>query len=392
MKIKEIHARVILDSRKEETIEVGTRTNFGTFSASAPYGKSTGKHEAPAFNKSIEDDIKTITNISGKICEIEIGKFDDLKKVEEIASGIGANSMIALETSILKALAFEQGKELWQVINPAARRIPHPVGNIIEGGMHVQRSLKPDFQEFLVIPRTKKFVDDVFLMKKIHENMGKILEARKAKQGLSDENAWATSLGNEDVLQILDEERRNIEAETGEKIEIGVDAAASTFYSKQYIYKNPYKRLGNDEQINYIASLVSRFNLFYVEDPLDEDDFSGFAKFKEKLTGKCLVVGDDLTTSNPERLLKAIKNKSINAIIIKPNQYGSLIKIKKLVDGCKKFGIITIMSHRSGETLDNALADLAFAFQTEFIKTGAAGKERDVKLKRLIEIEKSISG
>lgn len=389
MKIKEISARVILDSRKEETIEIGTRTSFGVFSASAPYGKSRGKHEAPAFIKNVEDDIKTIVDISGKITQIDIEKFDDLKKIEEIASGIGANSIFALETSILKALAFEQGKELWQVINPAARRIPHPVGNIIGGGMHVQASVKPDFQEFLVIPRTRKFVDDIFLMKKIHENMGKILEARKAKQGMSDENAWATNLGNEEVLQLLDEERRNIESETGEKIELGVDIAGSTFYSKEYIYKNPYKRLSREDQINYIASLASRFNLFYIEDPLDEEDFSGFAKFKEKV--KCLVVGDDLTTSNPERFLKAVKSKSINAVIIKPNQYGSLVKIKKLVDGCKKFGIITIMSHRSGETLDNALADLAFAFQTEFIKAGAVGKERDVKLKRMIEIEKQFS-
>lgn len=393
MRIKEINARVILDSRNEKTAEVSVKTNYGLFVASSPSGKSKGKNEAASYKKSSEEDCRELMNLSNKISEIEIEKFFDLEKVENIASGlIGANVLYALETAILKALALEQGKELWQVINPRAKRFPSPIGNCIEGGMHSSLNVKPDFQEFLVIPRNKKFAENVFLMNKARDICGKILELRKSKGKFGDENGFSTGLKNEETLDVLNKAREELE-KSGEKVDIGLDIASSSFYNKnlrKYEYKNPFKRINNEEQTNYIESLIENFRLFYAEDPLHEEDFSGFSKFRSEIIKKraCLVVGDDLICSQLERLKKALENRAVNAIIVKPNQTGSLVETAKLVALAKRFEIITIFSHRSGETMDYALADLAFAFQTEFIKTGITGKEREIKLKRMIEIEK----
>jgi len=211
-------------------------------------------------------------------------------------------------------------------------------------------------------------------MNQIHKKLKKILKASSK----NDEGAWQTSLNNEQILEILRKFRN---------IKIGIDAAASSFYkNKSYHYRN--KILNRITQINYINSLIKKYNLYYIEDPLQEEDFQGFRKIKR--SPKNLVVGDDLTATQIPRVKKAIQNKSINALIIKPNQNGSLLELKKIFDICKKHKIKTILSHRSGETLDDALSDLAFGFQADFIKAGIATKWREVKLKRLVEIERSI--
>lgn len=395
MKIKELSARVILDSRKEKTIEVSVKTENGLFSSSSPSGKSKGRNEAPSYIRTIEEDIKELLNMQNKLSSLEINYFRDLEKVEEIVKGfVGANVLYALETAILKALALEQGKQLWQVLNPKARRMPHPAGNCIGGGLHTQllKGLRLDFQEFLIIPKTRKFSQDVFLMQKAHELTAKSLKARNALGSLNDENANSTNLTNEEALEILNNVRSELENE-GEKVEIGLDVASSSFYARgKYEYKNPYKVISSLEQKDYIKEIIKKFGIFYAEDGLREEDFYGFSLLKKELNEEkpTLIVGDDLICSNLERLKKALMEKSVNAIIVKPNQVGSLIDIAKLVALAKKYEIATIMSHRSGETMDYALADYAFAFQTEFIKTGIKGKEREIKLNRLIEIEKSL--
>jgi len=390
MRIKEVLARVILNSRKEETIEVLIKTDSGIFSASSPSGKSKGKYENPAYKKSIEGDIANIKNLK---FDFEINEFKDLVKVEEVVKEIGANSLFALETAILKALSLEQGKELWQIINEKARRIPSPVGNCIGGGLHTKslNFLKPDFQEFLVIPKND-IVESVFLMNRAYELCRKRLKLRKALGELNDENAWSTSLGNEEVLDILDKTREELEQQ-GSRIEIGVDAAASTFYTGLlYNYKNPTKRLKGEEQKEYMKSLIENFRLGYVEDAFNQEDFDSFAELRQGIIKEraCLIVGDDLIASQLARLKEALLKRAVNAIIVKPNQNGSLIEIKKLVDLAKKYEIITVFSHRSGETLDYSLADFAFGFQADFVKFGIKGKEREIKLNRLIEISKSL--
>lgn len=394
MKIKKIEAREIFDSRKEKTIEVSVFTENGRFTSSAPEGKSKGRFEAHPYASSLEKDILFLNNLKTKEIEkLKIEEFKDLKEVEGLTSGkIGANSLFALESSILKALAKEQGKELWQLLSRGKiRKFPYPVGNCIGGGLHTSliSGKKPDFQEFLIIPKAKLFCDNVFLMKKAHEEIGKILELRKVKGKLNDENAWSTPLDNEECLGILSKVAETFSNEAGCEIEIGIDLAASSFFKNGfYIYKNKLQKLSKEKQINYVDKVAEKYDLFYIEDPLCEEDFINFAKLREKVIP--IIVGDDLTVTSLLRLKKAVQNKSINAIIVKPNQNGSLLKVKEICDFCKKQEIATVFSHRSGETLDDTIADLAVAWNADFIKTGIFGKEREAKLNRIIDIEKSL--
>ena len=397
MKAKEVEGKIILNSRGDETIEVLTKTGFGVFSASAPGGKSVGKHETPAFIPNIKAALRNLKDASEKILAVEINDFLDLEDIERIIpkEKFGANVLFALESSLLKALAAEQGKNLWQVINPKAKSFPYPVGNCIGGGKHTAGSLKPEFQEFLVMPMNEKFVDRIFTMKRFHELCGKRLKLLGARGKPNDENAWSTTLGNDKTLDVMEETRDEIVNEIGRDVLIGIDAAASSFYENgKYKYMNPAEELTTEEQINYLARLIEKYELGYVEDPLQEEDFDGFWKIKEEARkiDSCLIVGDDLTVSHLDRLKEAVKKRSISAIIVKPNQNGSLLEIGKVMEFAKSRSIKTVFSHRSGETMDYALADLAFGFQADYIKTGVAGKERDIKLQRLVNIEKEIKG
>jgi len=381
MKIKEVKARIILDSRKEKTIEV----SVNNCKTSAPSGKSKGKYENPSYKTGIEDDFLFINNLK---LSLEIEKFEDLSKVEEkIKNKIGANTLFALEASILKALAKENKVELWQLLNPKAQKFPRILSNTVGGGAH-SSGIKPDFQEFLVVCDKNSTEAKEQNLKSYYE-AGEILENLGKKEGKNDENAWQTSLSNERVVEVMKDMQENIFDETAVHMDIGLDIAASQFYKKgEYYYENEEKIRTRQEQIDYVAELASKFNLAYIEDPLDEEDFDGFAELRKKI--KCMIVGDDLTVTNLERLKEAIKMKAIGGMIIKPNQTGSLIEVKKVIDLCKKNKIFTIMSHRSGETLDSTISDLAFAWGCDFIKTPVIGKERVVKVDRLVEIEKSL--
>jgi enolase len=376
MQVKEVRARKIRDSRGEDTIEV----SVNGCKASAPEGKSKGKYETPPYYQSLEWNVQAMNKL---FIKTEITSFFDLEKVEEIISyacdfdntkQFGANALFALESAILKALAKEQKKELWQIVNEKAKRFPIPVGNAIGGGVH---SLKfesyPVFQEFLLIPRERSVKENLKIMQSIYNKIGKALKSRKK----NDEGAWQCSLNEDEILEFLSKFR--------EKINIGIDVAASSFFRDEFYGYNELS-LGRADQIKYINELIRKYNLFYVEDPLDEEDFEGFSEInKEKL-----IVGDDLTATNLNRLQRAIIHRSINAMIIKPNQNGSLLELKKIFDVCRKSKIKTILSHRSGETMDDALADYAFGFQADYIKCGISTKWREVKLKRLAEIEKEV--
>src|SRR3989344_7244408 len=270
------------------------------------------------------------------------------------AKQFGANALFALESAILKALAKSKNKELWQIINPNAKKLPIPLGNAIGGGVHSHSKEHPTFQEFLIAPKGRTFKENLKIMQDIHKQLGTLLKSSK----MNDEGAWETSLSEVEVLDMLSKFKH--------RINIGTDIASSSFYKEsQYCYKN--KCLDREAQISFINFLIKEYNPLYIEDPLQEEDFKGFSKINNSSTH--LVCGDDLTTTSITRLRNAIKNNSINAMIIKPNQNGSLIETKQVVELCKKHNIKTILSHRSGETLDTTIADLAFAFQTDFIKT-----------------------
>jgi len=372
----EVKAKKIKDSRGEDTIEV----SVNGCSASSPSGKSKGKYETPSYLNNLEYNINALNNLKLKL---EVNSFSDLKKIEDTlkylfdlkdAKQFGANALFAFESAILKALAKSQKKQLWQIINPNAKSFPTPIGNSIGGGLHSHNKSPPIFQEFLLIPKGNSFKEKVKRMKLVYEELGKILGSKEK----NDEGAWQADKTEEEILEILS-------TFSGE-CSFGIDIAASSFFNdNNYIYRE--LKLNKEEQIKYINLLSKKYGSIYLEDPIEENDFESFSKINKR---ERLIVGDDLTATNLGRLEKAIKTNSINAIIIKPNQNGSLLELKKIFSFCKKKKIKTILSHRSGETLDNALADYAFGFQADFIKCGISTKWREAKLNRLIEIENSL--
>lgn len=419
MNIKKVFGKSVKDSRGEKTIQVIVVSSKGKFATSAPAGKSRGKFEVKSYAKNLEGDINFINGLDADKINKIINKyissnnlnnrenkksaslsrparkvydsininsiFKILKDVEKMIGGrLGANSLFALEASLLKALAKEKGKELWQLLGGRKKKI-RPVGNAIGGGLHSKgiRGKKPDFQEFLFIGNGKNFSESVKINKIAYNLAGKFLKSKKR----NDEGAWETGLGNEGVLMVLSNVKSMLRKK-GFKVDIGIDVAASSFFNKKYNYKNPPRKISRDEQVNYLKNLIEEFDIFYIEDSFNENDFLGFRELKKKCRD-CLIVGDDLTVTNPIKLKKAIKNKSINAVIVKPNQIGSLISVKEVVNIAKKNKIVTIISHRSGETVDSTIADLGIGFGCDFIKTGIYGKVRESKLKRLVGIEKN---
>lgn len=408
MFIKRVQCKCIRDSRKQKTVEVFIKCHHGTFRASAPAGKSKGANEVADYNKR---GIIWSKKLANKFLRAFVGKnifikgLDDLKefekKVKEFENSygiIGGNVVYAIEVALMKAAAKENRKELWRFIYDSmdykeSIKMPMPVGNCIGGGLHSKgiKGKKPDFQEFELIPQEKTFSKAVtknilayFYAKKLLKKMHK-----KWKLKTNDENALETSTSNEETLKIL--------SSVAEKygLRIGLDVAASSFRNEMGFYKYKNKELIRDrlEQIDYMKIIAQRYNLLYLEDPLDEEDFSGFQELLSKIHGKkldTLIVGDDLTTTNLKRVDRASRGKAINAMIVKPNQIGSFVEVKKVIEFCKKNGIKTIFSHRSGETMDDALGDFAVGFQADFVKTGLYGPERLIKLRRIMQIEKSI--
>jgi len=385
MIIHKVIGKKIRDSRGDFTVEVTIFTEVGKFSSSAPNGKSKGKFEAKPYKKSLEEDIKKLKELENYFSSEHLGKFEDLRRIEDITEGqIGANTLFALESATLKGIAKEQKKEIWELINPEAKNFPRLVGNCIGGGKHSEtlNGTKPDFQEFLLIPSENFVMKNFEKNKEVKKQVEILLKKKdsKFKSKKNDENAWQTSLNNKEVLDVL--------RETG--IPLGLDVAASSFFKrKKYHYLSPKLDRNSEEQILYLSNLIKNFNLFYIEDPFGEEEFESFSKLLEKFPNS-LIIGDDLTVTNYKRLEKAIEMKSINALIVKPNQNGSLIDMKRIVELAKKKEIKIIFSHRSGETEEDILADLAFGFGADFIKCGITGSEREIKIKRLIEIEKSL--
>ena len=383
MIIKKVRARKIRNSRGEDTIKIEVKASKGKGDASVPSGASKGKYEAVDFVKPIDKCIKFIKE--SKLEGIEINSFEDLKKIEEIVNkeNLGANPTIALEYAILKCFG-----PLWKSIDPEAKKLPRPLGNVIGGGAHIKEKNHCEFQEFLLFPlNAESFKDSVEANNLAHNLVKKKLKGRELE--MTDEGAWATEMLIEEILDLLEEVVKEVYKETKVNLKIGMDVAASEFWDgKNYVYRD--RKLSSREQLDYISWLIEKYRLHYVEDPLHQDDFNGFAKLTEKHRKKCMIVGDDLTVTNLKRLEKAIKKKSINAMIIKPNQNGSLLESKKVIERARRSKLYLIISHRSGETLDASISHLAVGFGISIIKCGIYGKERKVKLDEVSKIKKQI--
>lgn len=402
MFIKEANPSFIKNSRGEKSIQIEIITYEGRFLVSAPSGKSKGKNEVVSYNsKGIDQSMKMLKVFCSKLKHKNfiIKKVDDLKQITELMyrfearfGNFGGNVNYVIEGAFLKAAASDNGKELWEFINDDINdglkpKMPMPVGNCIGGGLHSEniKGKKPDFQEFLLIPNEKTFSRAVTVNLRAYGFARKLLKSKKR----NDENAWMTDKSNEEVLEILKLIAKRY------KLKIGLDIAASTFYSKGYYrYKNKDLIRDKVDQSDYLERLTKKFGIFYLEDGMQEEDFSGFKEVLDRVLkakkSKTLIIGDDLTTTNLKLVRRAVESKSINALIIKPNQIGSILEVKKVVEFCKKNNIIMIFSHRSGETMDDILADYCIGFGGQFIKTGIYGRERLIKLKRVMDIEKSL--
>lgn len=374
MKINGIEVRKILNSVGKPTIEATVRTKDGTFSASTAVGTSAGKHEfAP---RSIDESIAVLK----KIKQLELGSREELIKFEKTLEKKKVNSL-SLIFAILKAFSASEGEQLWE--NLGSKQKPYLLHKIIGGGRHATAALpgvkSTEFQEFLIAVKTNSMSKNFGIASRVHQLVGNQIKTRY----LDLEGGWVSTSNNEETLKLLRSVVDRVKHETGARIEIGVDVAASEFYKNgNYCYKTGKR--SKSKQIDFIKRLVDKYNLEYVEDPLQEDDFSGFAKLTKAT--KVKICGDDLVTTNPKRLEMAHKKKALNTVIVKPNQIGYFYKLLDFVEIAKKYKYTLVMSHRSQETSDDTLADLCVGFGCKYMKIGLFGDERLSKIKRLFKI------
>ncbi len=381
--IKSIKAREILDSKGRPTIEAELKTDRGVFKASVPSGTSEGKYEAKEVRAS-----KAVENVN-KIIAPELTEKNPAKQKEidelmieldgtENKSKLGANAILAVSITVCRAGAAANNISLYNHINQLSRDrvsvgLPMPCFNILEGGVHADNKL--DIQEFMVVPQEKTFSENFKTGKKIYQNLKKILEKKFGKKGikLGDEGGFAPPTSNpEEALNFLKE------ASLGFNMKFGLDCAASQWENQKY-------------EIDFYQNLAGKYPLIFLEDPFSQDDWQGFQEITKKLGNKITIVGDDLLTTNIKRIKEAKLKNACNGVIIKPDQVGTVSEVIKAVKLAKSWGWKIIVSHRSGETMDDFIADLAVGVAADFIKSGApAQKERLVKYNRLLKIEKEL--
>lgn len=399
MKIEKAKIRKIFDSRGNETVEVDIFSSSALGRAAAPAGASIGEHEVIAYPKNdLELGVKQFKELlAPKLLGMNVldqRRIDGL--LQEIDgtnnfSKIGGAVAIATSLAALKCAANSIGIPAHRYLNPLSAKIPMPVGNVLGGGKHVIRG--PEIQEFLAIPFAKSAREAISANVLVYKFVRDELKRRfpGAALGKGDEGAWVANLSNEEATDILAYCCKEAGKKKNLVIKPGLDIAASEFFSKgKYKYKQ--KALTPEEHSSFILKLVDKYNIFYLEDPLEENDFSGFSGLTKQIGNKCLIVGDDLFATNPKRLEKGISLNACNAILIKPNQVGTLAKTHKTVRLAHENKLTTIISHRSGETTDSIIAELAVGFQSKFIKTGVVGGERVAKLNELCRIEEQVHG
>ncbi len=391
MIIEEVHYRIVFDSRGRETIECEVYTDSSYGKAIAPSGASTGSEEAivvdPYRVEEIEERVsKALIGIS-VFDQREIDRALRDEDGTENFSEIGGNFAITASIASAKSASNYLGLPLYAYLaGTLINEIPYPLGNVIGGGKHAEGST--DIQEFLIIPiGAKNFFEAQLTNVRVYREIKRIFDENNIFSAKGDEGAWAAKITDEEAFEILIKAIENVEDETGVKIRIGVDFAATELWNGEYyVYKD--KKLNREEQISYVAELVDRYNLLYVEDPLHENDFDGFAELTKMVN--CMICGDDLFVTNVRRIRKGVELGSANTVLIKPNQIGTLTDTFEAVKIAKDNGYDIVMSHRSGETEDESIAHLSIAFNATLIKTGVVGGERIAKINELIRIEEEL--
>lgn len=412
-KIKSLEAREILDSRGNPTIEVLCVLESGaTGVASVPSGASTGAHEAVELR---DNDMgiyrglgvsKAVSNVNTEISKLIVGKSLNQGGLDQALieldgtpnkSRLGANAILGVSLAFARAFAQEQKVELYQYIGSLAGNnnfnLPEPAFNVINGGKHADSGL--DLQEFMLIPvGFKSFTTKVEATTKVISVLKNILKSHGYSTGLGDEGGFAPQLqSNEETFEILVQAILK-SGYTTDQFKIGIDAAASSFYSNQSYQIKIYgvaRELNSLEMVEWYKEIVSKYPVISIEDGLSEDDWEGFTKLNSELGDKIQIVGDDLTVTNRERIKLAVDRKSINSVLIKPNQIGTLTETINAIQDTQAQNWAPFVSHRSGETLDTFIADLAVGLSCKYIKAGSLARgERICKYNRLMQIEENL--
>ena len=402
--IEDVQVRKILDSRGNPTVEVDVITWNSSGRAAAPSGASTGSREVVSFPEGGVDTV--VSEMEDFIASELIGMdAEDMETIDEVLkeidgtdnlSAIGGNTTVAISMAVAKAAASSYNMPLYKYIGGnLVNELPFPLGNMMNGGAHAGINA-PDIQEFLVVPVGATNVSDaIFANASVHKKLKGLIQIKDSNftGGKGDEGGWVPNITNADALEIQAQACEEVGDELGIEIRPSLDMAASELWDadkQKYVYAQDNIERDTGDQIDFVKDIIETYNMFYVEDPFDESDFDGFAQLTAKVGNKCLVCGDDLFVTNKDILAKGIEMNAANAIIIKPNQIGSLSETYATVKLAKENGIVPVVSHRSGETTDETIAHLTVGFASPMIKTGAIGGERIAKLNELIRIEEEL--
>ncbi|PHK27918.1 enolase [Nostoc linckia z16] len=411
--IIKVHARQILDSRGNPTVEVDVITENGTLGrAAVPSGASTGEHEAVELRdggkaymgKGVSKAVENVnTTIAAEIVGMSVFQQNTIDKLMIELDGtpnkskLGANAILGVSLAVAKAAANELGLPLYRYVGGVSgNTLPVPMMNIINGGSHSDAPIA--FQEFMIMPvKAENFTHAMQIGTEIFHNLKKVLHDRGLSTAVGDEGGFAPTFdGTEDALDTIKKAVENAGYKFGEEVMIALDCAASEFYvNGKYDYTKFEGDKGSirtsQEQADYLAELASKYPIISIEDGMYEDDWEGWKYLTEKIGDKVQLVGDDLYVTNVERLARGIEQGIANSILIKVNQIGTLTETIAAVNMAHNAGYTSVMSHRSGETEDNTIADLAVALNCGQIKTGSASRsDRMAKYNQLLRIEEEL--
>ena len=410
--IEKIHARQILDSRGNPTVEVDVMTIEGVLGrAAVPSGASTGKHEAVELRdgdknryvgKGVTQAVENVnTTLNDNLQEMSVFEQNliDQTMIEldgtDNKSKLGANAMLGVSLAVAKAAAITAGQPLFRYIGGVnANTLPVPMMNILNGGSHADNAI--DFQEFMVMPvKGGSFSESLRMGTEIFHHLKKVLKDKNLSTNVGDEGGFAPNISsNVEAIEVVLQAIEGAGFRPGEDVFIAMDAAASEFYDEEkgvYKFASSGEELSSSDMANYWKEWADKYPIISIEDGMQEDDWEGWKLHTESLGKKIQLVGDDLFVTNVDRLQRGIDEHIANAILIKVNQIGTLTETINAVNLAKRNGYKSVMSHRSGETEDTTIADLAVALNTGQIKTGSASRsDRMAKYNQLLRIEEML--
>ena len=406
-KIKDIIGREILDSRGNPTVEVDVILENGIIGrAAVPSGASTGEREALELRDGDKNrylgkgTLKAVHNVNTDLKEAIVGMdVEDQEAIDhkmidldgtETKSKYGANAILGISLASLKAAAQNAKKPLYQYVGEG-RTLPVPMMNIINGGTHADNRL--DFQEFMIIPQADTFKKRLQIGAEVFHNLKKVLNEKGLATGVGDEGGFAPNLdSNSEGFELIMEAIKKAGYEPGVDVKLGIDVAASEFYKDgKYVLAGENRSLTTEELVEFYEELVSKYPIISIEDPVDENDWEGFELITKRLGDKIQLVGDDLFVTNKKCLQMGIDHHAGNAILLKVNQIGTYTETVETINLAKENGYKTIISHRSGETEDTTIADLAVGLDLGQIKTGSLSRtDRICKYNQLLRIEEEI--